>query len=80
MNNCPSLAHHWPITGPSLAHQHIAGSEAAGVVEILDTTSVTSLSQMLQAALDAGDASSGLSLSVRAVLVEGGTRTAVGRE
>lgn len=53
----------------------VPGSEAAGVVEILDTTSVTSLSQMLQAALDAGDASSGLSLSVRAVLVEGGTRT-----
>ena len=56
---------------------HIPGSEAADVVDILDTTSATSLSQTLQAALDASG-NEGVSLSVTAVVVEGGTRTAVG--
>ena len=56
---------------------HVPGSEAADVVDIWDTTSATSLSQTLQAALDASG-NEGVSLSVTAVVVEGGTRTAVG--
>lgn len=55
----------------------VPGSEAADVVDILDTTSATSLSQTLQAALDASG-NEGVSLSVTAVVVEGGTRTTSG--
>lgn len=63
-----------PSSAVVLYELRVPGSETAEVVDILDTTSVASLSQTLQAALDASG-NEGVSLSVTAVVVEGGTRT-----
>eukprot|EP00435_Cladocopium_sp_Y103_P013761 s4817_g3.t1 len=65
-----------PSSAVVLYELRVPGSETAEVVDILDTTSVASLSQTLQAALDASG-NEGVSLSVTAVVVEGGTRTGV---